>query len=169
MTARQAAYQVVLRVFVNVPQAYAANVRVGASVQLTVRGHLTQPVNASVTRTASALDPGTRTLLTEIDVPNTERQILPGMFVSVTFDVVPTGTRWRVPATAVIFDAQGTRVATIGAGKTIRFRNVTPGRDLGTSIDIQAGLDGHETIVTQPTVSLQEGQVVTPIESTTTH
>jgi len=70
-----------------------------------------------------------------------------------------------VPATAVIFDTQGTRVATIGVGNTIRFQQVTLGRDFGTSIDIQAGLHGHETIVTQPTVSLQEGQVVTPLAS----
>jgi hypothetical protein len=53
----------------------------------------------------------------------------------------------------------------MGAGNTIRFRQVTLGRDFGASIDIQAGLQGTETIVTQPTVSLQEGQVVTPLAS----
>jgi len=154
-----------LRVFVNVPQAYAANIRVGIPAQITVRGHLMHPIAASVTRTANAIDPGTRTLLTEVDIPNQARLILAGMFVYVSFDVTPTGTRWRVPATAVIFDAQGTRLATIGSGNTIRFRDVTLGRDFGAAIDIQAGLEGNETIVTQPTVSLQEGQVVRPIES----
>jgi multidrug efflux pump subunit AcrA (membrane-fusion protein) len=157
-----------LRVFVNVPQTYAANVRIGVPAQIMVRGHLTQPITASVTRTANAVDPGTRTLLTEVDVPNTARLLLPGMFAYVSLDVTPSGTRWRVPSTALIFDAQGTRVVTIGAGNTIRFRDVTPGRDLGTSIDIQAGLNGNETIVTQPTVSLQEGQVVSPIQPTST-
>jgi len=154
-----------LRVFVNVPQVYAPNVKVGLPVQIAVRGQLGQPVMGTVTRTASALDPGTRTLLTQVDIPNPSHRLLPGMFVYATFKIAPSGTRWRVPATAVIFNAQGTRVAIVGAGNTLRFQEVVLGRDFGTSIDIQAGLQGNETIVKQPTVSLQEGQVVAPIES----
>jgi membrane fusion protein, multidrug efflux system len=154
-----------LRVFVNVPQAFAQNVRAGLPVEVAVRGQLEAPVSASITRTSSALDPGTRTLLAQVDIPNPSGRLMPGMFVYVTFTIAPSGTRWRVPATAVVFDSHGTRVATIQAGNTIRFRPVTLGRDFGASIDIQAGLDGGETIVAQPTVSLQEGQVVTPLES----
>jgi multidrug efflux pump subunit AcrA (membrane-fusion protein) len=153
-----------LRVFVNVPQAYAPNVKVGLPVQIAVRGQLGQPVTGTVTRTASAIDPGTRTLLTQVDIPNQSHRLLSGMFVYVTFKIAPSGTHWRVPATAVIFNAQGTRVAIVGAGNTLRFQAVVLGRDFGTSIDVQAGLQGHETIVKQPTVSLQEGQRVTPIE-----
>ena len=154
-----------LRVFVNVPQVYAPNVRAGLPAQVSVRGHLMEPVAASVTRTANALDPASRTLLTEVDIPNRPRRFLPGMFVYVSFGIAPAGTRWRLPATAVLFDAQGTRVATVGADNTIHFRTVTIGRDFGASIDIQAGLDGTETIVTQPSVSLQEGQVVRALDS----
>jgi HlyD family secretion protein len=65
----------------------------------------------------------------------------------------------------MIFNAQGTRVAIVGAGNKLHFQDVVVGRDLGTSIDIQAGLHGKEMVVSQPTVSLQEGQVVRPIES----
>jgi len=154
-----------LRVFVNVPQAFASNVRSGMPVQVTVRGHLETPVAASVTRTSSALDPGTRTLLAQVDIPNAPQRLLPGMFVYVSFNVSPSGTRWTVPATAVVVDSEGTRVVTIGPGNTIHFQQVTLGRDYGASIDVQAGLHGTETIVTQPTVSLQEGQVVRPIAS----
>src|SRR5713226_6135178 len=157
-----------LRVFVNVPQAYAPNVKVGLPVQVVVRGQLMQPVTGTVSRTASALDPGTRTLLTQIDVPNQSHRLLPGMFVYVSFKIGPSGTRWRIPATAVVFNAQGTRVAIVGPGDKLRFQEVTLGRDFGTSIDVQAGLRGDETIVKQPTVSLQEGQVVTPIASQNT-
>jgi RND family efflux transporter MFP subunit len=155
-----------LRVFVNIPQLYASNVRAGLPVEVSVRGHLERPVTGTVTRTANALDPGSRTLLTEVDIANGPVWLLPGMFVYVTFNITPTGTRWRVPATAMIFDAQGTRVATVDADNTIRFKHVTPGRDYGATIDIQAGLEGHETIVTQPMVSLQEGQLVRPMAST---
>ena len=88
---------------------------------------------------------------------------MPGMFVYVDFQIAPTGTRWRVPATAVVFDAQGTRVATVAQGNVIRFQHVELGRDFGESIDIQGGLHGNETIVAQPMVSLKEGQVVRPL------
>ena len=154
-----------LRVFVNVPQAYAPNVTVGLPVRVTLRGQLMQPVTGTVTRTASAFDPGTRTLLTQVDIPNPSHRMLPGMFVYVDFKIGPSGTHWRVPATAMMFNAQGTRVAIVGAGNKLHFQDVVIGRDLGTSIDIQAGLHGNEMVVSQPTVSLQEGQVVKPIES----
>jgi len=154
-----------LRVFVSVPQALALNLRPGVPVEVTVRGQLMEPLTGKVTRTAVALDPGTRTLLTQVDIPNRSHRMLPGMFVYVNFMIAPSGTRWRVPATAVIFDAHGTRVVVIGGGNKLHFQNVVLGRDYGVSIDIQAGLNGNETIVKQPTVSLQEGQVVQPVES----
>jgi RND family efflux transporter MFP subunit len=155
----------VLRVFVNVPQPFAPNVKSGLPVQVTVRGQLMEPVAGAVTRTASALDPGTRTLLAQVDIPNRSHRLMPGMFVYVDFKIAPSGRRWRVPATAVMFNAQGTRVVIIGEGNKLRFQPVVLGRDFGMSIDIQAGLNGTEMIVKQPTVSLQEGQVVEPMES----
>jgi RND family efflux transporter MFP subunit len=152
-----------LRVFINVPQVYAGTLKVGLPVNVVVRGQVMTPVAAKVTRTANALDPGTRTLLVQVDIPNTERRLVPGMFVYVAFKIGPSGTHWRVPATAVIFNAQGTRVAIVGTGDKLHFQDVVLGRDFGTAIDIQAGLQGHERVVKQPTVSLQEGQVVTPV------
>lgn len=154
-----------IRVFVNVPQAYAPNVTVGLPVQVAVRGQLAQPMTGTVTRTASALDPGTRTLLTQVDIPNKSHRLLPGMFVYVNFKIRPSGARWRIPSTAFIFNAQGTRVAIVAAGDKLHFQEVRLGRDFGASIDIQEGLQGNETIVKQPTVSLQEGQIVKPIDS----
>src|SRR5207302_310550 len=128
-----------LRVFVNVPQAYVASVKIGLPVSVVVRGQVMQPVAAKVTRTASALDPGTRTLLTQVDIPNTEQRLVPGMFVYVAFKIGPAGTHWRVPATAVVFNAQGTRVVIVGTGDKLHFQDVVLGRDFGTTIDIQAG------------------------------
>src|SRR5258705_13291706 len=92
-----------LRVFVNVPQAYAPNVTVGLPVRVTVRGQLGQPVMGTVTRTAGAIDAGTRTLLTQVDIPNPSRRMLPGMFVYVEFKIGLSGTHWRGPATAPQF------------------------------------------------------------------
>jgi len=151
-----------LRVFVNVPQVFAPNVRAGMPATVRVRGHLDQPIKATVSRTSGSLDPATRTLLTQVDIPNPSRQLLPGMFVYVDLEVEPAGTRWRIPATALIFDAHGTRVATV-SDNTIRFQHVEVGRDFGDVIDIQAGLHGNETIVVQPTFALEEGHRVKPV------
>ena len=151
--------------FVNVPQAFAANVRAGMPATVRARGHLDEPIAATVTRTSASLDPGTRTLLTQVDIANRSGRLLPGMFVYADMQIVPSGTRWRLPATAVIFDTQGTRVATVAQGNTIRFQHVELGRDFGHAIDIQAGLLGTETIVALPTVSLKEGQIVKPVAS----
>ena len=152
-----------LRVFVNVPQVYAPSVKLGLPVEVTIRGQQQAPVTGTVRRSARALDPTTRTLLTEVDIPNPDHRILPGMFVYVAFKIGPSGTRWRVPATAVIVDAKGTRVTVVGDGNKLHFQNVVLGRDFGDAIDVQAGLNGNERIVAQPTVSLLEGQVVKPI------
>jgi RND family efflux transporter MFP subunit len=152
-----------LRVFVNVPQAYAPNVHAGLPASVSVRGQLMEPVVGTVTRTANALDPATRTLLVEVDVPNASQRLLPGMFVYVAFKISAAGTRWRVPATAAVIDAQGTRVALVGPGNKLHYQSVVFGRDLGAFIDVQAGLSGGESVIKQPTVSLQEGQVVRPI------
>jgi membrane fusion protein (multidrug efflux system) len=85
------------------------------------------------------------------------------MFVFVTFMMRPSGIRWRVPATAVLIDGQGTRVVTVAADGTLHFQPVVLGRDFGSTIDIQEGLKGDEAIVKQPAVSLQERQRVRPI------
>src|SRR5262249_5058416 len=154
-----------LRVFVSVPQAFASNVTKDLRVRVIVRGRVMQPVTGMVTRTASAIDPATRTLLTEIDIPNASNELYPGMFVDVEFSVPPSGTRWRLPATAVLIDSHGTRVVIVGGDGRLHFQPVVLGRDFGATIDVQAGLNGTEAIVKQPTVSLREGQVVHPVDA----
>ncbi|MDP9174587.1 MAG: efflux RND transporter periplasmic adaptor subunit [Planctomycetota bacterium] len=154
-----------LRVFVSVPQVAAPNVTVGMEAQVAVRGALTAPAEATVTRTANALDPGTRTLLTEVDVPNSSHGLLPGEFVYVAFKIRPSGRRWNLPATALIFNTDGTQVMLVGTGNKLHLQKVTVGRDFGDTIDVQAGLSGGETIVEQPDVSLHDGQVITPVEA----
>jgi RND family efflux transporter MFP subunit len=154
-----------LRVFVSIPQAFAGNVKPGLAARVTIRGALTVPVAATVARTASALDPGTRTLLTEVDIPNATHGMLPGAFVYVAFKIAPSGQHWNLPATALIFNSDGTQVMLVEPGGKLHLQKVTVGRDFGDTIDVQAGLTGGETIVKQPDVSLQDGQVVTPVES----
>ena len=152
-----------LRVFVSVPQITAKNVKVGISAQVTTRSALNAPVAATVTRTANALDPGSRTLLVEVDIPNASHVMFPGEFVYVAFQLKPNGQRWTLPATALIANANGTQVMMVDPEGKLRLQNVTVGRDFGDTIDILLGLSGSETIVKQPDVSLQAGQIVTPV------
>jgi RND family efflux transporter MFP subunit len=154
-----------LRVFVSVPQVVAQNVKIGMPAQIAARGSLATPVTATVTRTSNSLDPGTRTLLTEVDIPNSTHAMLPGAFVYVDFKVGPVGKRWNIPATALIFNGKGTQVMLVEPGNKLHLQKVVVGRDFGDTVDIQAGLKGDETIVEQPDVSLQEGQIITPVES----
>jgi RND family efflux transporter MFP subunit len=153
-----------LRVFVSVPQVVAGNVKPGLPAHVTVRGALSTPTGATVARTASALDPGTRTLLVEVDIPNASHAILPGAFVYVAFKLTPSGQRWNLPATALTFNADGTQLLLVDPDHKLRLQKVTVGRDFGDTIDIQAGLSGGESVVKQPDVSLQPGQTVTPLE-----
>jgi RND family efflux transporter MFP subunit len=154
-----------LRVFVSVPQALAGNVKPGLPVQVTARGTSGSPVAATVTRTANALDPGTRTLLTEVDIPNSSHELLPGTFVYVALQLPAVGQRWNLPATALIFDAQGSQVMLVDTGGKLRLQKVTAGRDFGDTINVQAGLSGGEVVVKQPDLSLVNGQSVTPVEA----
>ncbi len=154
-----------LRVFVNIPQVAARNVAVGTPAQVTIRGSLGRPVAATVTRTADALDPGTRTLLTEVDIPNASHAMLPGEFVYVALKIAPSGQRWNLPATALIFNSAGTQVLVVEPDRKLHIQKVTVGRDFGDTISIQEGLTGEEKVVSQPDVSLQEGEVVIPVEA----
>ena len=154
-----------LRIFVNVPQVFAPNVKPGLPARVRLRGQLNAPMTAKVARTANALDPGTRTLLTEVDVPNSAHTLLPGMFVYVDFQITPSGQRFQVPATAVVANGNGTQLAIVADDDKLHYANVVLGRDFGGVVDIQDGLSGDERIVRQPSVALQEGERVTPREA----
>ena len=91
--------------------------------------------------------------------------MLPGQFVYVVFKIGRWGHRWNAPATALIFNTDGTQVMLIGPDGKLHLQKVIVGRDFGDVIEIQAGLSGGETIVEQPDVSLEDGQGVTTVES----
>jgi hypothetical protein len=103
----------------------------------------------------------------EVDIANSSHKLLPGAFVYVGFKAAPSGQRWILPATALIFNADGTQVMLFGLERKLHIQKVTVGRDFGGTIEIQTGLSGDETVVEQPDVSLQDGQVVKAVEAQT--
>jgi membrane fusion protein, multidrug efflux system len=149
-----------LRVFISVPQLYAPFVKVGAKTNITLQEIPGRKFPAAVARTADAIDPTTRTLRTEVDVPNPDGQLLPGSLGDVHFAVGANVNKVTVPVNAMLFRAQGAQVAVVGPDNKIELRHLNIGRDYGTTLEILGGLSTSDQIVINPPDSLEEGQRV---------
>lgn len=149
-----------IRVYVDVPEIYAPSVRPGLSATIELPGYPGQKFAGNVARTADAIDPATRTLRTEIDVPNREGKLFAGSYAQVYFGVTVTTARMSLPVNALLFRAEGPRAAVVGPDGKVHLKPVTIGRDYGTDVEILGGLEASDSIVLNPSDSLEEGQVV---------
>ncbi len=149
-----------IRVYVDVPEIYAASVKPGTSATIEVASLAGQRVTGNVVRTADAIDPATRTLRTEIDVPNKDGRLFPGSYAQVHFNASFAAPRMSVPVNALLFRAEGTRVAVVGSDGKAHLKPVTIGRDYGTTVEVLGGLNPSDAIVLNPSDSLEEGQTV---------
>jgi RND family efflux transporter MFP subunit len=154
-----------LRVFVNVPQVYSTAVAVGQKAIIYREEDPHQQFTGLVTRTANALDSNTRTLLTQIDVPNPNDALRPGMYLQVKFVVHRDTPSVLVPSAALVWRPDGTVIPVLDNDKRVRYHKVQTGRDFGTVVEVITGLDGGETIVVHPGDALAEGQQVEPAPS----
>jgi RND family efflux transporter MFP subunit len=149
-----------LRVFVSVPQTNAPSIRAGLDAYVVLREYPGQKFNGKVVRTADAIDPATRTLLTEIDVPNHDSHLLPGSYAEVHFAVPVHVIRMSVPVNALLFRPEGPCVAVVGPDRKVHLKAINIGRDFGTKVEILGGLDANDQIVVNPADSLNDGQEV---------
>ncbi len=154
-----------LRIFVNVPQTYVRSIQPGQEVRVLVPEYPQRPFVGKIASTAGALDPASRTLLTEVRLRNEDYALMPGMYAQVKFSVVPAETVWVVPATTLIARAAGSQVITVGGNGTVHYLSVQLGRDLGQSIEIVAGLSGKERLVVSSPDGLTEGARVIATET----
>jgi membrane fusion protein, multidrug efflux system len=152
-----------VRVFVQVPQDIAPNVTVGGTAKVTVREFNGRVFEGLVARTAGALDAATRTLNTEIRVPNPDGKLLSGMYAEVSLSLSAARQVYEIPATALLSDAQGLRVALVTPQNTLHLQPISIERDLGSTLQVSSGLDGSERIVQIASADLSEGQRVAPI------
>jgi multidrug efflux pump subunit AcrA (membrane-fusion protein) len=118
-----------------------------------------------VTRLAKALAPGTRTLLIEIDVPNPDGALSPGLYLTVELHIPRETPSVIVPADALVFNSHGLQVVVIENGSA-RFRKVTVARDLGTEVELRDGIQPGDEVILKPMVNLADGSKVhaAPIE-----
>jgi multidrug efflux system membrane fusion protein len=149
-----------LRVYTSVPQAYAPLIKVGGQTTVTLQEFPGQKFLGKIARTAESIDPNTRTLLTEVDVSNKDGRLLPGSFGEVHFAVGSNVNKVTVPVNAMLFRAEGPRLAVVDENHKIQLRPINIGRDYGTSLEILGGVSTEDNIVINPPDSLQEGQGV---------
>lgn len=150
----------VLRVLVYVPEAYVPQIFSGQPAEISVAELPGQWFPGNVFHLSGAVDATSRTELVEIRVPNRKNELKPGMYAQVHFEQMRGTSTVEIPATAMIFDAQGTRVAQVRPDDTIHFITVQLGRDFGDKIEVLVGLKGNEKIVNNPDPSLIEGEKV---------
>jgi RND family efflux transporter MFP subunit len=150
----------VLRIAVWVPQSGAIGMHDGLEASVTVPEMPGRVFKARVARTAVALQAASRSMQTEVDVPNADGTLRPGLFVNVTFSIPRQAPAVVVPDEALVFNASGLRVAIVEPDNTIRFQKVSVYRDFGTSAELRDGLQGGETLVLSPPADLADGSKV---------
>jgi RND family efflux transporter MFP subunit len=149
-----------LRVFINVPQVYATAVAPGQEAVVYRREDPLRRFSGRVTRTANALDPNTRTLLTQIDVPNPDGALRPGMYLRVSLVAARVAPSVLIASAALVTRNDGPEVALLAGNKAVHYRKVQLGRDFGAEVEVIGGLEGGETVIVHPGDGLAEGQAV---------
>jgi RND family efflux transporter MFP subunit len=149
-----------LRLYVNVPQNYVARVTPGTKAQMTVPERPGQTFTATVEASSQSVDPASGATLVQLAVDNQAGELLPGAFANVHFDLPLSSADLYVPASAVIFDHSGVRVATVGPDNRIAFKPVSIARDLGDVIQISSGLAANDRIVDSPPDGIGKGDQV---------
>jgi RND family efflux transporter MFP subunit len=149
-----------LRIHVNVPQAYLRDVATGVPAQIHVAEYPDRAFTGKIVRTSGAFDATTRTLLTEIETPNGDGALYPGIHVDVQLALAQSNPPIIVPATSVMTRSEGLEVAIVDGADSVRIQKVQVGRDLGRTVEIVAGLKEGERVITNPTDTLVDGAAV---------
>jgi RND family efflux transporter MFP subunit len=149
-----------LRVFANVPQAYSPAIRPGIQAYIMMQEFPGQKFTGTVTRTAEAIDPATRTLLAEVDVPNKDGRLLRGSFGEVHFSPKINVAKITVPVNAMLFRQEGPRLAVVGPDNKVQLRPITIGRDYGATLEVLGGVTVEDRVIINPADSLEDGQSV---------
>jgi RND family efflux transporter MFP subunit len=149
-----------MRVFVSVPQSYSQSIHLGLKACLSLTELAARTFCGQVVRTANSIDPDTRTLLTEVDVPNPAGTLLPGSYAEVHFDIKVTGQRLSLPINALLFRPDGTMAAVLDANNRVNLKKLTIGRDFGNSLEVLDGIEVSDRVVVNPPDALEPGEQV---------
>jgi RND family efflux transporter MFP subunit len=148
-----------LRVYVSVPEAYAAAIKDGATAMLTLDEYPGKTFEGTIARNANAIDSATRTLNVEVDVDNPKGALLPGAYVFVHFKVPEYAASLMIPSNTLLFRAQGLQVGVVRGGR-VQLVPVKIGKDAGAQVEIASGLTRNDAVILDPSDSLANGQPV---------
>ncbi len=154
-----------LRVYVNVPQDNASAIHVGQPAGLTLSNFPGRRFGGKVARTAKALDPSSRTMLVEVDIPNTDGVLFPGMYADVDLGGARQNIPLLVPASALIIRADGAQIGVVDRDSIVHLRKISIGRDYGDRVEVAQGVEEGATILTAPGDAAQEGAKIVPVGS----
>ncbi|SCY52130.1 efflux RND transporter periplasmic adaptor subunit [Nitrosospira sp. Nsp13] len=149
-----------LRAYVNVPQTYVPSIPPGTKVRITVPERPGRIYSAAVASSAQAVNIASGTTLMQILVDNADGELMPGAFANVSFDLPRNIVVLSVPASALMFDKAGLRIATVGPGNKVILRTVTIMRDLGKVIELSSGLAADDRVIENPPDGIAEGDLV---------
>lgn len=149
-----------LRVYVRLPQTLVHAVVPGQKAALIFQEAQGKSYEATVIRTAGAVDPSSRTLQVELQVPNPRNEILAGSYAQVRFNESAAANILTISDNALIFRAQGLQLAFVGEGNKVHLRSVQLGRDFGNTVQVLAGLEASDRVINNPPDSIAEGQAV---------
>ena len=149
-----------LRVYVAVPQTYMTLIRKGTESEIAIREFPGRVYKGTVSRTSQSLDPASRTLLTEVQIPNPKGQLYPGLYANVKLLLTDEVAPVVVPGSAVLTGAGVSRVAVVDEHSRVSLRKVVLGRDLGKVVEILEGLKEGERVIASPGDTLADGTQV---------
>jgi membrane fusion protein, multidrug efflux system len=148
-----------LRVYVNVPESLAASIKAGVKANLRFDTFPGTQFPAEVVATAGAIDPTTRTLLTQLEIPNTDEKLFPGAYTTVHFELQSSLQSLLVPENVLLFRGEGPAVGIVGSDGKVSIRKIKIDRDLGDTLQVQ-GLSEGDQIIVNPSDSLADGDPV---------
>jgi RND family efflux transporter MFP subunit len=146
-----------LRVYVRVPETFAAVTKPGLEAELRFAEHANRSFAARVVRTSNALDPVVRTLQVELELDNAKGEIFPGAYAEVHFKIPAGAETLRLPANTVLFRSAGLQVATLDNQQRVTLKSIVQGRDFGNTIEVLSGLAPNELVVLNPPDSIADG------------
>jgi RND family efflux transporter MFP subunit len=149
-----------LRIYVRVPQQYVHAIKPGQKAQLVFQEMPGKIFTATVTRTAGAADPASRTLLVELQTPNPRGEILAGSYAQVRFNEAADNHVLTLSDNALIFRSEGMQIAVVDADNKVHLQSVTLGRDFGNTVEVLSGLQAGDRVVNNPPDSIAEGMTV---------
>ena len=149
-----------LRIYVQIPEPYAAAAKPGLEAELRFTEQPGKGYAATTVRTANALDPALRTLQVELELDNPQHELFPGAYAEVHFKIAGNARAVRLPANTVLFRSPGPQVATVDAQHRIRLKSIVQGRDFGGTIEVLSGLTPDDAVVLNPPDSIFDGATV---------